>query len=220
MEQKTLKEIHEDVPPDYYDTGLKSNLVQRIYHSRRFSKICSMVSRANGSILDIGCDGGTLLEKVAERAGAKTVVGIDVSDEAVAYTLNKLPQFDVLVGDAEQLPFQESSFEAIFASEVLEHIHRPDLLFTEMRRCMTEDGYGLVVVPHETLLFKFLWFFWTRFGRGRVWHHAHVQEFGGDRLDRLMTDAGFRIVEDRYFLLGMLRAVKISPKDARQPAHE
>ena len=73
MEQKTLKEIHEDVPPDYYDTGLKSNLVQRIYHSRRFNKVCSMVSKANGSILDIGCDGGTLLEKVAERAGAKTV---------------------------------------------------------------------------------------------------------------------------------------------------
>lgn len=211
MEPKTLKEIHEDVPPDYYDTGLKSNLIQRIYHSRRFSKICSMVSKADGSILDIGCDGGTLLEKVAERAGAGTVVGIDLSDEAVAYTLNKLPRFDVLVGDAERLPFRESAFEAIFASEVLEHIHHPEMLFAEMRRCMRQGGYGLVVVPHETPLFKFLWFLWTRFGRGRVWHHAHVQEFAGSRLDRLMTDAGFRIVDDRYFLLGMLRAVKISP---------
>ncbi len=211
MEGRTLKDIHEDVPPDFYDTGLKSNFVQKVYHGRRFRKICEMVSRVDGRILDIGCDGGTLLEQVADKAGAKQVVGIDLSDDAVAYTREKRPQFDLLVGDGERLPFQGSTFQAIFASEVLEHIEKPARLFSEMRRCLDKDGYGLVLVPQETPLFKFLWFFWTRFGRGRVWQHAHVQDFRDDSLDRLIRDAGFRIVKDSRFMLGMLRAVKIAP---------
>jgi ubiquinone/menaquinone biosynthesis C-methylase UbiE len=209
--QRTLKEIHEDVPPDYYDTSLKTNLIQRVYPGRRFKKISGMVSKVNGPVLDIGCDGGTLLEHIAARAQAPRVVGIDLSDEAVAYTRSKRPDFDLLVGDAERLPFRDGSFEAIFASEVLEHIHHPEKLFLEVRRCLSAGGYGLVAVPSETPLFKFLWFLWTRFGKGRVWHHAHVQDFGGKALDRLIEEAGFRIVQDSRFLLGMLRAVKIAP---------
>ena len=210
-EQRTLKEIHEDVPPDYYDTSLKTNLIQRVYHGRRFQKISQMVSKADGPILDIGCDGGTLLEHIAARAQSPRVVGIDLSDEAVAYARDKRPDFHVLVGDAERLPFRDASFDAIFASEVLEHIQHPEKLFAEVKRCLKAGGYGLVAVPTETPLFKFLWFLWTRFGKGRVWHHAHVQDFGGKALDRLIQDAGFRVLEDSRFLLGMLRAVKIAP---------
>ncbi len=211
MEEKGLKEIHEDVPPDYYDTSLRTNVIQRVYHGRRFAGICSMVSPVTGAILDIGCDGGTLLERVVERAKASRVVGIDLSGEAVAYTGAKRPDFDLLVGDAEDLPFHDSTFDAIFASEVLEHIHHPEKLFAEVRRCLKPAGYALVVVPRETPLFKFLWFFWTKFGKGRVWNHAHVQDFQKDSLDTLVTDAGFVVVDDRLFLAGMIRAVKISP---------
>jgi len=66
-------------------------------------------------------------------------------------------------------------------------------------------------VPQETPLFKFIWFFWTRFGKGKVWRHAHVQEFTADDLGRLATEAGFRVEEDKSFLLGMIRAVRVTP---------
>jgi hypothetical protein len=51
---------------------------------------------------------------------------------------------------------------------------------------------------------------WTRLGKGRVWRHAHVQKFRGELLDRLVSEAGFRVVENSVFMLGMLRAIKIS----------
>ncbi len=207
----SLKEIHEDVPPDYYDTSIKSNLIQRLYHTRRFRALAGMVTKVSGPILDIGCDGGTLLEYTAARAQSPCVVGMDLAEEAVVYTRNKRPDFGVLVGDAEHLPFRDSTFDAIFASEVMEHILHPEHLFAEVKRCLRDGGYAIVSVPAETPLFKVLWFLWTRLGKGRVWHHAHVQDFGGDHLDRLIKQADFRIIQDKRFLLGMLRAVKIVP---------
>ncbi len=211
METRTLKEVHDDVPPDYYDSSMRTNLIQRFYHGRRFKEICKLSPRTEGEILDVGCDGGTLLRAVAESVGASRVVGVDLSDAGVAYSLSQSPEFDLVVGDGEALPFADSAFDAIFCSEVLEHVERPEKLLSEIRRCLRDDGYGVLAVPQETPLFKFIWFFWTRFGKGRVWRHAHVQEFSADDLGRLVTEAGFRIEEDKSFLLGMMRAVRVTP---------
>ena len=210
METRTLKEIHEDVPPDFYDTSMKVNLIQRVWHRRRFRWIAGLVSQVNGSVLDIGCDGGNLTEIVAGKTGARQVVGIDISQESVAYSRNKLPRVHFAVGHAEELPFRDGTFDMIFCSEVLEHVERPDKLLAEMKRCLKEDGYAIVEVPTENLVFKTIWYFWTRFGRGRAWHHAHVVDFRGGLLHRLVKDAGFRIVRESVFM-GMLRAAKIAP---------
>jgi ubiquinone/menaquinone biosynthesis C-methylase UbiE len=206
-----LKEIHEDVPPDFYDTSIKRNLIQRYWHGRRFDEVSKLATKVDGRLLDVGCDGGTLTERVASRAQPDRVVGVDISAQSLAYTIAKRPQFDLAVGDAERLPFRDGAFEAIFCSEVMEHIENPELMLSEVKRCLTPAGYAVVMVPAETPLFKVLWFFWTKFGRGKVWDHAHVQDFGGKALDIIVERAGFRVLEDKRFLLGMIRALKIAP---------
>jgi len=206
-----LKEIHEDVPADFYDTSVKNNLIQKYWHGRRFREVAKLATKVDGRLLDVGCDGGTLTEKVAGRARPERVVGVDISAKSLAYTITRRPQFDVAVGDAEDLPFRDGTFEAIFCSEVMEHLENPDKMLSEVRRCLTPGGYAVVMVPAETPLFKVLWFFWTKFGKGKVWDHAHVQDFGGKSLDQIVQRAGFRVVKDRRFLLGMIRALKLTP---------
>jgi SAM-dependent methyltransferase len=214
-----LKEIHEDVPPDFYDTSIKKNLIQKYWHGRRFEEVVKLASRVNGRLLDVGCDGGTLTEQVSGRAKPDRVVGVDISAKSLAYTITKRPQFDLAVGDAEKLPFRDGAFEAIFCSEVMEHLESPDKMLSEVKRCLEPTGYAVVMVPAETPLFKLIWFFWTKFGRGKVWDHAHVQDFGGKELDRVVARAGFRVLKDKRFLLGMIRALKIAPAQREsQPA--
>jgi ubiquinone/menaquinone biosynthesis C-methylase UbiE len=207
---KTLKEAHEDVPPDFYDTSIKANLIQRVWHGRRLRRLSGLVSEVDGRMLDIGCDGATITEILAEKAGVSEVVGIDISEKAVAYSKRKRPGFQLAVGHGEELPFREATFDMIICSEVLEHVDHPDKLLSEINRCLKKGGYSLVMVPRETPAFKLLWFLWTHFGKGRVWRHAHVQDFGGELLDRVVEEAGFRIVQDTVFMLGMLRAIKIA----------
>jgi len=142
---------------------------------------------------------------------------VDISVKSLAYNLTKRPQFDVAVGDAEELPFRDATFDAIFCSEVMEHIEEPEKMLAEVKRCLAPKGYAVVMVPAETPLFKFLWFFWTKFGKGKVWDHAHVQDFGGKSLDRVVKNAGFRVLKDKRFLMGMIRAIKIVP-EAESPA--
>jgi len=204
-----LKEIHEDVPPDFYDTSVRNNLIQRYWHGRRFAEVAKLATKVNGKLLDVGCDGGTLTEKVAARARPQSVVGLDISAKSLAYTITKRPQFNLVVGDAEELPFPDSTFEAIFCSEVMEHLVSPEKMLSEVRRCLTPTGYAVVMVPAETKLFKVLWFFWTKFGKGKVWDHAHVQDFGGKALDEIVKSAGLRVVKDKRFLGGMVRALKV-----------
>ena len=210
MSDKSLKEIHEEVPADFYDHSLKANLIQRIWHPRRFRWISSLASRVDGRILDIGCDGATLTEIIARKTGASEVVGIDLAHQSLAYSMSKRPQFHFAVGHGEELPFRDASFDMIFCSEVLEHVDHPEKLLAEVMRCLKKDGYAIVEVPTESWFFKVIWAVWTRVGPGRAWHHAHVVDFRGDLLDRLVKEAGFKVLKASVFM-GMLRAFKIAP---------
>jgi len=205
---KTLKEIHEEVPPDFYDRS-RVNIIQRIWHPRRFKWISSLAKPVSGRMLDIGCDGATLTELVAEKCKPMEVVGIDLAQESVAYSKKKRPDFQLAVAHAEQLPFGDATFDMVFCSEVLEHVDRPEKMLAEIRRCLKRDGYAIVEVPTETWLWKTTWFVWTRIGPGRAWKHAHVVNLKGKFLDQLVREAGFMVTKQSLFM-GMLRAYVIT----------
>jgi 2-polyprenyl-3-methyl-5-hydroxy-6-metoxy-1,4-benzoquinol methylase len=82
-----LQEIHEDVPADFYDTSVKDNLIQRYWHGRRFKEVAKLATKVDGRLLDVGCDGGTLTEKVAMRAWPERVVGVDISAKSLSFTI-------------------------------------------------------------------------------------------------------------------------------------
>ena len=140
MGAQTSRSSHEDVPPDFYDAALRTNLIQRLWHKRRLQRISALISKTNGRILDIGCDGITLTEAVAARAAAKEVVGIDIAEEAAAYSKGRRPDFHMAVGHGEQLPFREAALDVIVCLEVLEHVEHPHKLLSE-NEAMLEDGW-------------------------------------------------------------------------------
>lgn len=205
--RKKMREIHDEVPPDYYDRSMKENLFQRFWHTRRIS-VMSGLLKGEENLLDIGCGGGTLLDKIKERAGIRKAVGIDASFGAIKYadTAHKGPDF--LCADFYELPFKDSTFGVISAIEVLEHLHNPDVALKELNRCLKKGGKILILVPNENnLLFRVIWYFWTM-GKGKIWKEAHVQQFTRKSLKDLLQSTGFRVVETRMFILGMLMAMK------------
>jgi SAM-dependent methyltransferase len=63
------------------------------------------------TVLDVGCGVGTFLRLVAER-GARPH-GIDASESLIAFARERLPEADLRVGEMEDLPWEDESFDLL-----------------------------------------------------------------------------------------------------------
>ncbi|MCX6731758.1 MAG: methyltransferase domain-containing protein [Candidatus Parcubacteria bacterium] len=52
-----------------------------------------------------------------------------------------------IIGDVHQLPFKDSSVEAIICIAVLQHVENPILASQEIYRVLKENGYAFIYVP-------------------------------------------------------------------------
>src|SRR5688572_1104848 len=69
--------------------------------------------------LDVGCGTGLLTSELVRVLGPANVVAIDPSEAFVTAARARLPGVDVRVGPAEDLPFEDGSFDATFAQLVV-----------------------------------------------------------------------------------------------------
>lgn len=150
------------------------------------------------SILEVGSGLGMLTREVASRAPAAEVVGVEQSPAQLAAIGEDLPpNLWFVKGDAHSLPFPDNRFDVVYCRFVLEHVHRPEVVCSEMLRVLAPGGRVFVMENDISLQrydpptprFDILW--------GKV---AQLQAaLGGDaligiKLFRLLTDAGFQDV--------------------------
>lgn len=205
ISNKHLDHLHEDVPGNYYDNAIATNLLQRFWHTSRFKAAKKLAAQTKASsVLDIGCHAGTFTSHIAAALPKAMITGIDLSKEAIAVAKKNHRHIKFLKAKAEKLPFTDKSFDLVTCFEMLEHIPQPDKVIKEMKRVMRKKGTLIVLVPYETPLFKLVWALWTKFGPGRIWKHTHVQEFKHDTLDHFLKKHGFSIKKRKTILLGML----------------
>jgi ubiquinone/menaquinone biosynthesis C-methylase UbiE len=62
-------------------------------------------------VLDIGCGVGTFLRMVADRGGR--AFGIDAAEALIALARERVPEGELRVGDMEDLPYENDSFDLI-----------------------------------------------------------------------------------------------------------
>ncbi|MBI4039716.1 class I SAM-dependent methyltransferase [Candidatus Daviesbacteria bacterium] len=214
MVKSTAYHLHENIPPGYYRQGIRRNLLQKIWHTNRFGAVSDFVMPTRGEILDIGCADGTFSQVILEKTGAEKLVGIDVVDHLIAddqqYFKNN-GKMEFLVADAHNLPFADGTFDAVFALEVLEHVENPRQVLSEVKRVLKPDGYIVILVPNETLLFKIEWWLFRTFGPAKIWNDTHIQEYSKNTLLKMVTQAGFAVVRQKRFNLGTLEIIQAKP---------
>jgi ubiquinone/menaquinone biosynthesis C-methylase UbiE len=89
-------------------------------------------------VLDIGCGRGDLCAAAAER-GARPV-GIDLAAGMVRAAQASHPGVEFVRADAEALPFDDGSFDAVLAAFVVNHLPAPERGATEFRRVVARGG--------------------------------------------------------------------------------
>ncbi len=109
--------------------------------------------------LDLGCGVGQYYPYLQ---GADHVTGIDFAPASADEALKTHDYLEVLCQDFSlELPFDESVFDVVFCSEVLEHMESPQHLVDEIHRVLKPGGSVIATVPYRDCIniVEHLWAF-------------------------------------------------------------
>jgi trans-aconitate methyltransferase len=87
-------------------------------------------------ILDLGCGDGHLSKRIV--ATGAIVVGLDSSPQMAAAA--RALGINVTVGDAEALPFESRSFDAVFSNAALHWVRNHDGMLASVKRVLKPHG--------------------------------------------------------------------------------
>jgi ubiquinone/menaquinone biosynthesis C-methylase UbiE len=82
------------------------------------------------TILDVGCGTGAVLDELSKANVGLRHVGVDVADPE----LHSETALELMHYDGEALPFNDNSFDLVYASHVLEHVLEPRKFLAELQR--------------------------------------------------------------------------------------
>lgn len=98
-------------------------------------------------ILDIGCGRGNISLPLASLN--YQVLGVDLNKESITELnkKNKFPNAQFRVQDATKLD-PEDKFDFIIASEVIEHIEKPEELLNSLKNILKNKGFLIITIPN------------------------------------------------------------------------
>ena len=140
-------------------------------------------------VLDLGCRSGALTQHLLD---GNEVVGLDVDAAALARAA-ELGIEPVQANVEDPLPFEDESFDAVVAGELLEHLQFPDALVDEIRRVLRPGGVLVGSVPNAFRIQSRLRFL---LGRPPEDDPTHLRMFSPGALRELL--AGFVDVRLEY----------------------
>ncbi len=143
-----------------------------------------------GSLLDIGCGYGYLLERFRGRFA---LYGTDISPHAVEVARARLRDAQVAVADIQKgLPFHDP-FQVIVAVNVLEHLAQPEAAARIVYDHLAPGGLFVVHLPTINNPLNG----WT-YAQSYARDATHVYRPSGDALRNLMVRAGFQNLWESY----------------------
>ncbi|MGB9980640.1 class I SAM-dependent methyltransferase [Methanobacterium sp.] len=136
-------------------------------------------------VLDIGAGSGALIKLIPNS------IGLDIAPK----------QPDIIKGDISDMPFEDQSFDTVFATEVLEHLDSDTLSkgITEVNRILKNGGHLIVTVPYNENLRQNMVLCpdcGTKFHR---W--GHIQVFNEENIKLLLKD-DFKLIKIKKMPIG------------------
>jgi ubiquinone/menaquinone biosynthesis C-methylase UbiE len=99
------------------------------------------------TVLDAGCGEGFILSKLRQKNIGREMEGFDFSEEALSAGKKLFPNLVLRKGDINDMPYENSSFDLVLCTEVMEHLEQPTEALHEIVRVSRK--YCLLSVPNE-----------------------------------------------------------------------
>jgi SAM-dependent methyltransferase len=128
-------------------------------------------------VLEVGCGRGEAAERIARELGAD-VVALDQSERMVELT--RARGLDTQLGDVQDLPFADGSFDCVLAAWMLYHVGDLDRGLAEVQRVLRPGGRFVAVTNAQFNLPEL----WSLFGERAQRLHGFNAENGDEILGR------------------------------------
>lgn len=201
-QKSDLYKIWSRVPQDYYQQGVKKNLLQMIWHGNKIRVAENILKELSfKNCLDLGCASGYMLSELAKQFPDKEFTGVDAYDKAVDFAKKAYPEIRFITA-VLGLPLANKSFDLIISYETIEHVQNPALFLKEAKRVLKDEGTFILAMDSGNWLFRIVWAVWEK-TFGRVWKEAHLHPINHHHLEKLVKKAGFKVRRKLFTHLGM-----------------
>ena len=119
----------------------------RLEHYHRYAAIKDLVK--NKTVLDVACGEGYGSSFISRDA--KSVIGVDISKEAVTHASQKYQEtnLEFLEGSAIDLAFPNHSFDVVVSFETIEHLAEQEQMLSELKRVLKPNGILIISSPNR-----------------------------------------------------------------------
>jgi len=147
--------IREEASYIHWGNGHPKNQIQLAFqnHYQLFSSIHNNILLSNDTaVLEVGCGRGSLSAHYAADGYKCTL--LDTSDQIIRTAQHIFDQNSLnasfYVGDAENLPFDDNSFDIVTSIGLLEHFDDPTVVMREKLRVTKKGGWVInYIVPRK-----------------------------------------------------------------------
>jgi len=153
-------------------------------------RIRAVLPHVSGELLDIGCGTNDLVRAYGHG------VGVDV---------NAWEKVDVLVEDSAHLPFEAEQFDTVTIVAALNHISNRREVLAEAHRVLRPGGrlVTTMIPPTISALWHLLRHPWDADQKQRGMKQGEVYGLTRRRVRDLLGEAGFHVVREKRFMLGV-----------------
>lgn len=141
------------------------------------------------TVLEIGVGMGADHLRWAQQA-PKRLVGVDLTTRAIGFTSERLRhhgvESELLVCNAEQLPFPDDTFDLVYSWGVLHHTPRTEDAIGEVHRVLRPGGEARIMIYHRPSIVGLM--LWSRYAlltgrpqRSMTEIYAHYMESPGTK---------------------------------------
>jgi SAM-dependent methyltransferase len=170
---------------DLHEESSRTHFIDRWTRAAMLERVGNVAEE--GTIADLGCSTGYLLEDLRAAYPRARLVGVDLVAPGLRKAHELLADALLLRADVCALPIADSSVDAVVSANLLEHVPDDEGALREMQRVLRPGGRAVIVVPAGPGTYDY----YDRF-------LGHERRYGRGELAGKARRAGLEVLEDAH----------------------
>ncbi len=190
------RESHKD---SYRESSADEHPFFTSFHNARMrtlSKLFQKYIMPGSRVLDVG-SGYSMFFLIGDDWQFE-ITCCDIDIPALEKMRKLKPEWEWVAADAQNLPWEEGHFDAVYAGEIIEHMPEPGAALREWSRVLRPGGILILTTPNKDRILSR--------ARGEVVpvHNEHIRELNMKEIKSLLGKVGFEIIEKTGIYLEFL----------------